>query len=155
MRDYRITPMKGEPEDALRLRITVVDPPKGVLLKMQRGREQLVDPAVSAAHRVSFDFEVRLGTRAGGLPNFLGDFAQGPADKRFVYINSGTLAGQSDSPWSRRAKIPLTAISTALIAQARRTGGVLAAEYEGTARDGGPSCATVPLIGGDWHVEPE
>ena len=147
--------MKGEPEDALRLRITVVDPPKGVLLKMQRGREQLVDPAVSAAPRVSFDLEVRLGTRAGGLPNFIGDFAQGPADKRFVYINSGTLAGQSDSPWSRRAKIPLTAISTALIAQARRTGGVLAAEYEGTARDGGPSCATVPLIGGDWHVEPE
>jgi hypothetical protein len=155
MRDYRITPMKVEPEDTLRLRITVVDPPKGVLLKMQRGREGLVDPAVSGTHRVSFDFDVRVGTRTGWLPNFLGDFAQGPPDKRFVYINSGTLAGQSDSPWSRRAKVPLTGISAALIAKARRTGGVLAAEYEGTGRDGGPSCATVPLIGGDWHVEPE
>ena len=145
--------MKGEQADTLRLRITVVDPPKGVLLKLQRGREELVDPADSASNRVSFEFDVRLGTRAGGLPNFLGEFAQGPPDKRFVYVNSGTLAGQPHSPWSRRAKIPLTGISAALIGQARRTGGLLAAEYEGTGRDGGPSCATVPLIGGEWHVE--
>jgi hypothetical protein len=155
MRDYRISPMQGEHGDTLRLRITVVDPPKGVLLKMQRGREELVDPADSGSNRVSFEFDVRLGTRAGGLPNFLGDFTQGPPDKRFVYVNSGTLAGQPGSPWTRRAKIPLTGISAALIDKARRTGGLLVAEYEGTARDGGPSCATVPLIGGEWHVEPE
>ena len=145
--------MKGEHPDTIRLRINVVDPPAGVNLRMQRGRAELVDPARSSAKRVTFEFEVRLGTRAGGLPNFLGDFAQGPPDKRFVYINAGTLAGQPDSPWSRRAKIPLTGISTKLIAEARRTGGVLTAEYEGTGRDGGPSCATVPLIGGAWHVE--
>ena len=145
--------MKGELPDTIRLRINVIDPPAGVNLRMQRGRAELVDAARSSSKRVTFEFEVRLGTRAGGLPNFLGDFAQGPPDKRFVYINCGTLAGQPDSPWSRRAKIPLTGISTKLIAEARRTGGVLTAEYEGTGRDGGPSCATVPLISGAWHVE--
>jgi hypothetical protein len=153
MRDYRISPMKGAHAEAIRLRITVVDPPAGVALRMQRGREELVEPVRSSARRVTFEFDARVGTRTGGLPNFLGDFVQGPPDKRFVYINSGTMAGQPDSPWSRRAKVPLFGISARLIAEVRRAGGILSAEYEGTGRDGGPSCATVPLVGGDWHVE--
>jgi hypothetical protein len=46
----------------------------------------------------------------------------------------------------------LIGIPARLIAEVRRAGGILSAEYEGKGRDGGPSCATVPLIG-DWHVE--
>ncbi len=41
--------------------------------------------------------------RADGLPNFLGPFVQGPPVGLFVYVNSGTLAGQSDSCWTRRS----------------------------------------------------
>ena len=145
--------MKGAHQETLRLRLNVIDPPDGVVLRMQRGRDELVAPTHSSSTRLTFEFDVRLGTRAGGLPNFLGDFAQGPPDRRFVYVNSGTCAGQTGTPWSRRAKIPLTGITPELIAEAKRRRGVLTAEYEGTGRDGGPSCASVPLIGGGWHVE--
>ena len=146
--------MKKETGPTLRLRIDVINPPPGVTLRLQRGREELVEPARSAKTRTTFEFDVRLGTRAGGLPNFLGDFAQGPPDKRFVYVNAGRMAGQAGTPWSRRAKIPLTGITRTQIDKALRTGGVLTVEYEGTGRDGGPSCATVPLLGDGWRVDP-
>jgi hypothetical protein len=145
--------MKAPEEATLRLRIDVIDPPPGVTLRLQRGRGDLVEPVRSTKTRMTFEFDVRVGTRAGGLPNFLGDFAQGPPGKRFVYVNAGSYAGQAGTPWSRRAKVPLTGITKTQIDKALRTGGVLAVEYEGTGRDGGPSCATVPLIGDGWRVD--
>ena len=101
---------------------------------------------------MTFEFEVRVGTRSGGQPNFLGPFVQGPPAGRFVYINSGTLAGQTDSPWTRRAKVPLTSITRALIERARMAGTILEVEIDGAGRDGGPACATVPLMSGGWRV---
>ena len=101
---------------------------------------------------MTFEFEVRVGTRARGEPNFLGPFVQGPPAGRFVYINSGTLAGQADSIWTRRAKVPLTGITRALIERARVAGSTLEAEIAGTGRDGGPACATVPLMSDGWRV---
>lgn len=101
---------------------------------------------------MTFEFAVRVGKRSGGEPNFLGPFAQGPPAGRFVYINSGTLAGQSDSGWTRRAKVPLTAITWSLIERAQATGGVLETSIAGTGGDGGPACGTVPLRSA-WRVE--
>jgi hypothetical protein len=68
-----------------------------------------------------------------------GAFVQGPRRQRFVYVNIGTYAGQADSCWSRRLKIPLDGIPAKLIG----AGGVLEAHVPGTGRDGGPNCATV------------
>lgn len=138
----------------LKLRINVIDPPPAVTLRMQRGREELVEPTTVSKRAVTFEFEVRVASRPGGLPNFLGEFTQGPPSARFVYINFGTLAGQADSPWTRRAKIPLTDITRRQIDQAVKSGGVLTAEIEGTGRGGGPVSGTVPLIGNAWHVAP-
>jgi hypothetical protein len=101
---------------------------------------------------ITFEFAVRIGKRAGGEPNFLGPFAQGPPAGRFVYVNSGTLAGQSDSVWTRRAKVPLTAITWSLIQRALSTGAVLETSIAGTGRDGGPACGTVPLRPA-WSVD--
>lgn len=42
-----------------------------------------------------------------GLPNSLGPFAQGPPAARFVYVDVGTYAGQKNTPWARRMKVPL------------------------------------------------
>ena len=120
----------------LRLRINVINPPAGVALRMQRGRTELVEPSRVTTTVVTFDFEVRVGSRAT-LPNFLGEFTQGPPAARFVYVNSGHMAGQVGTCWSRRAKIPLAAITKAQIEQAIKTDGVLVADYEGTGRDGG------------------
>src|SRR3954462_8060341 len=116
-------PDKSEP--TLRLRINVHHPVPGVTLRMQRGRDQLVEPVGTTRDRMIFEFTVRVGVR-NGRPNFLGDFTQGPADARFVYVNAGSPAGQHNTPWSRRAKIPLTGLSRKLIDAALRTDGVLA-----------------------------
>jgi hypothetical protein len=70
-----------------------------------------------------------------------------------VYVNSGTLAGQVDSRWTRRAKIHLEGISWELIERALASPGtVLEARIAGMARDGGPACATVPLLDGGWRI---
>jgi hypothetical protein len=140
-------------ESVLRLRINVLHPVKGVALKMQRGREALVDPSAASAARTTFDLTVRVAGRPGGQPNFLGEFTQGPPASRFVYINAGKYAGQADTPWGRRAKIPLTGITRALVDEALHRNSVVAVDIDGRARDGGPAAATVEPLGTGWRVE--
>ena len=131
----------------LPLRIVVLDPPPGAHFAMQSGRKDLVPPVRSTSRELVFDFSVRVrDDRPDGHPNFLGPFAQGPRDARFVYINSGTYAGQTDTRWSRRAKIPLAGITWLLIDKAGD--GILEARIPGTGSDGGPTCATVRNFGG-------
>lgn len=138
----------------LPLRITLLQPPPGVTFRLQRGKAELVAPTQSAADQISFDLTVRVGApQANGAPNFLGPCTQGPPQDRFVYINSGTLAGEADSCWTRRAKVKLAGITQALIAAALATpGAVIAARIAGKAKDGGPACATAPLLGDGWSV---
>lgn len=140
----------------LPLRITVIHPPSGVAFRLQRGRDELIPPASSSDDRLSFDFMVRVsGDPASGAPTLRGPFAQGPLVSRFVYVNSGTYAGQRDSPWSRRAKVPLAGITWDDVEQAlQNPEAVLEARIAGTAKDGGPVCATVPLPGGGWRIGP-
>lgn len=83
-------------------------------------------------------------------PNFLGPFTQGPRGARFVYVNSGTLAGQANTKWTRRAKVPLSGITWAMIKRAK--GAILEARIDGVGRDGGPACGTVPLLDGGWRI---
>ena len=105
--------------------------------------------------RVAFQFEVEVADAAKVPPRLVGKFAQGPADARFVYINWGTSAGQFGSCWSRRAKIPLRGITAKMIASLlKKPALLLEASIRGTAKDGGPACATVPLLS-DWVVTAE
>ena len=137
----------------LPLRIIVIAPPKGVRFCLQSGKDQLVQPTLSTGADIPFDLTVRVKDPGNDQPpRFLGPFTQGPPDQRFIYVCSGTLAGQKDSPWTRRAKIPLAGISWPLIKSVlKRPATPLHATFQGTAKDGGPSCATVPLIGG-WRI---
>jgi hypothetical protein len=59
------------------------------------------------------------------------------------------MAGETVARWTRRAKIPLAGITWPMIAKAAN-GGFLEAGIAGTARDGGPACATVPLLDQGW-----
>ncbi len=138
-------------DGALRLRIRVANPPAGVLFRLQRGARELDAPIRESPRELMFEFDVRVGQRADALPNFLGPFTQGPPAARFVYINSGTYAGQTGSPWSRRAKVALTNISWALIRRAQAADGVLELEFPGTGSDGGPTCASVKQHSG-WRL---
>ncbi len=144
-----------EPE--LPLRITVVHPPEGVTFQMQRGqggKADLVPPVQASGNRLSFDFALRVADdRPNGQPNFLGPFAQGPPDRRFVYVNSGTLAGQAGSCWTRRAKVHLSGITQQMIEQVLSDPEtVLEARIWGLAKDGGPACATVPILDDGWQI---
>jgi hypothetical protein len=147
-----------EAEREVPLRIVVRRPPSGVSFALQRGKSDangnanLLAPSKSSDDSLSFDFPVRVA-RGSGAPRFLGEFTQGPAGQRFVYLNSGTRAGQTGTHWDRRAKISLTAITLAMIdAVHAAPGTVLELEILGTAGDGGPVCASrIDTIGGGWH----
>ena len=143
-------PKTVQPE--LSLRIVVLNPVPGVLLRVQSGRADFLAPTRADASEVVFDFSVRVGTaRPGGQLNFLGAFAQGPAAARFIYVNAGRQAGQQGTVWDRRAKISLTTISAEQVAQALADPrACLEVRIAGRAKDGGPSCATVPLLPPGW-----
>lgn len=69
-------------------------------------------------------------------PKLSGSFVQGSADNRFVYIDIGKYAGQSDTMWSRRLKIPLTGI-TWMDIDSLSGNSMLQTSVPGTGRDGG------------------
>jgi len=143
------------------LRITLYRVPPGVRFALQKGKSdahgnaELVAPTRIDPTSISFDFSVRVGPGKGETPRFLGEFTQGPPDKRFVYVNSGRRAGQEETLWDRRAKIPLTTITPESIEELRSTPNtVLLIEIEGKARDGGPVCASL-LSSTEWRVVPK
>ncbi len=140
----------------LPLRITVLRPVAGVTHRLQQGRFDLVPPVVEADDRLSFDFTLRVVEGPAGEPVLRGPSAQGPPAGRFVYINTGTSAGQLGSCWTRRAKVPLAGLTWELIEQALAGPDTrLEARIEGRGRDGGPVCATVPLVAPGWAVSPQ
>lgn len=139
----------------LRLRIVVEHPVPGVALQVQRGRDGLLAPDQVSQTALTFVFSVRLGPSAGapGL-RFLGEFSQGPAGRRFVYLCCGKRAGQPASIWDRRAKIALWTITPDQARAALESDRlVLEARVAGRAKDGGPLCASVPLLGPGWVLK--
>lgn len=129
-------------------RIIVTDPLPGVVMLVQRGKDELLPPSETSATSLVFDFPVTVDLSAAA-PNFLGKYAQGPKDQRFVYVNSGTYAGQH-SIWGRRAKISLVSITREQVEEAISTGARLEATIHGVGRDGGPVCASVKGV--VWKV---
>ena len=140
--------------EALALRITVVDPPPNISWALQLGRDELVKPTASTKTRISFDFSVEVV--AGDAPDvfrFRGPAVQGRPGERFVYLCIGAYAGQVGAPAGWRAKISLEGITRKLLdaVKAKRSG-VPKAQFAGTASDGGPSRASVPLLGVGWSI---
>ena len=142
--------------DEIPLRIVVLQPPPGVTFAVQRGKSDLTPPTAATDQSIVFDLTVRIGARqANEPPNLLGPYAQGKPGARFVYVNSGTYAGQVDSCWSRRAKVGLQEITWTLIDRVRASStNVLECTIAGAARDGGPVCASVPVLESDWKIAP-
>lgn len=135
-------------------RIIVVQPPAGVVFALQRGKQNLGVTATSTGRDLQFEFTLQAARAPDGSPRFLGEFVQGPASGKFVYVNSGTLAGQVESPWTRRAKVGLQMVKWVTVEHAAwQGGGLLEARIPGVARDGGPACASVPLLDGGWVVK--
>ena len=148
-------------EQLLPLRIVLLRPPRGVRFGLQHGdatggaHADVIDVREADGERdLVFECAVRVRRGAEGSLRFLGPFTHGPTSGRFVYLTVGRRAGQPDSPWDRRAKIPLGGVSAALVeATLAAPGSVLEATLEGTMKDGSPTCATRPFTQG-WTVRP-
>jgi hypothetical protein len=140
-------------EQELTLRIVLEAPPPGVDFGIQKGRGSEYETILThrtARGDLSFEFNVALkAENVRGPVDFGGPIVQGPRGARFVYIDIGTYAGQRDTPWSRRLKVPLTGITADLIRRASSNGRrVLEARVPGTGADGSPACASVREFSG-------
>lgn len=144
-------PEKAEHE--LPLRIIVLTPPAGVAFCLRGRNDEMVDRTISTGEDICFEPSVRVKRVPGSSPRFLGPFTFGTTSERFIYIRIGTLAGQPKSCWTRAAKVMLSGISWKLIDEARRADAKLEARLGGRAKDGGPLCATIPLLDGGWQVK--
>lgn len=144
-------------EQELTLRIILFNPPQGVAFGLQKGSGstyETLQKQMSATNELVFECPViaRGDEQNDSLPRLTGPFVKGAAPNKFIYLDIGTYAGQKDSPWSRRLKIPLSGITWDVLKlldsdpKAR-----LGTRVEGTGRDGGPTCATVKPFGG-WQV---
>ena len=119
-------------------------------MRVQRGRDELLDPTSTTADSISFEFDMTVDMN-GDQTNFLGKYSQGPKDARFVYVNSGTYAGQHVTCWSRRAKISLMGITRDQISEVVDDSRCcVETVMPGVGRDGGPTCASVKGI--EWRV---
>jgi len=128
----------------LRLRITLLAPPVGVDFALQEKGGALHRLTRSTGRDVVFDFVVDVSRDAAGRSRFLGPMTSGAPAERFVYFNSGTLAGQVQSCWSRRGKVQLMTMTWPLIETALHSPSArLETRVPGTAGDGGPACASV------------
>ena len=127
----------------LKLRIIVESPPSGVDYALQKGSGTAYETDQrQRSHGKDLAFEFCPAVKDGvsdPMAALAGPFVQGPRGRRFIYLDIGTYAGQADSCWSRRLKVPLAGITMKMIL----AGGVIEARVPGIGRDGGPSCATV------------
>lgn len=130
------------------LRLSVVDPPKGVMHSLQDKESVPVDARVSAGKTLVFEIPARLEAGKAGW-RFLGDFVRTEGKtRRFVYVATGQQAGQHVEG-GRRAKVDLPEPTAAMIKAASVGGLVLEASYPGTDARGGATCATVKV---DWKI---
>ena len=141
----------------LPIRIILKNPPTGVDFGVQKGKGnqyETIQKQRSNNNDLSFEFKISVNESQTSLPNFTGPYVQGPLNERFIYIDIGTYAGQIDSVWSRRLKIPLRDISSETIKLLLTDSSfILETKVPGTGKDGGPNCATVRPFSG-WHLIP-
>jgi hypothetical protein len=140
-------------ESELTLRIVLEKPPAGVDFGLQKGRGstyETIQKQRSKAKDLHFEFTIGVKpSRKDGTPALVGPLVHGPPAARFIYIDIGTCAGQMDSRWSRRLKIPLSSITADMIDRVlANSESVLETRVPGTGKDGGPTCATVKPFGG-------
>ncbi|GAB3242798.1 hypothetical protein GCM10027346_39170 [Hymenobacter seoulensis] len=140
----------------LLFQLQVLDAPVGVQMAVQQGNGELILPVVWTPERLVFEVSLTVSFPKGEVqPRLTGPGVQGPVSGRFLYVNAGTSAGQVNSCWTRRAKVPLPTLTPEMLEQTLSSPGlVLQASIHGQARDGGPACASVRLLGNGWVLAP-
>lgn len=86
--------------------LRVVVPVPGCTYAPQHRDGTLHHVQLAAVDALAFTASIMLKVRDDTFDP-TGNHVNGPRGRRFFYVCSGTLAGQSDSPWTRRAKVSL------------------------------------------------
>jgi hypothetical protein len=137
------------------IRIILENPPSGVDFGIQKGKGnpyETIQKQRSGKDDLCFECSIGVKTSPTTAPDFTGPLVHGPISERFIYVDIGTCAGQFDSVWSRRLKIPLRDISPETIKLLLEGFSlVLETKVPGTGKDGGPNCATVKPFSG-WFL---
>ena len=140
---------------SVKLHIILENPPEGVLFGLQKGKGTHYDSIqkqTSVGRDLHFDLTAEVKADVDGLPDFFGESIHGVRNGRFIYINIGTSAGQMDSCWSRRLKIPLRNITWVMLDKISENAPfILETKVNGRGKDGSPNCATVKPFGG-WSI---
>jgi hypothetical protein len=139
--------MPSEPNVLLRL--SVLKPATGVAYSLQDKDSTPVDVRVGAGRTLVFEIPARIEDGKAG-PRFLGEFVRTEGKtRRFVYVATGQQAGQTDTGWSRRAKVDLPEVTAAMAKKAGAGKLALEAQMPGSDAMGAPTCATVKVA---WSV---
>ncbi|MEO5582199.1 MAG: DUF5990 family protein [Saprospiraceae bacterium] len=129
------------------LKIILQNPTSGVDFGIQKGAGNTYETILrqrSKGNDLEFSFMINVKNKEADTFTLLGPIVQGPPTARFIYIDIGTYAGEVDSMWSRRLKIPLTGITTEMIKKILSDSDViLQTKVAGSEKGGGPNCGTV------------
>jgi hypothetical protein len=137
---------RPDEERSILVRVCVTDPVPGCAYGLQRRDGSVDQIQVGAVVALQFTTSVTLRLTADSTRDPRGLHVHGPRHGRFLYINSGTLAGQPGSCWTRRAKVPLLGIDAAVPLALEAMPPLIETTVAGRAKDGGPVCASVRLL---------
>lgn len=121
-----------------------------VRLGIQKGKE-VIEDVLAEAEAVTFTCLLRVARDSDtGKPNFLGPYAQGTPQERFIYLCWGE---RKEGGWDGfgRAKIHLKEIDWSSVEQTIATGKPLEAVIKMTDKKGNPLCASVGQDNITWQ----
>lgn len=137
------------------LQVTLEGTPQGVLFGLQKGsgsHYETIEPKMGNGSSIQMTCSIRLKKDQKGDMDFSGPFVQGPNGVRFIYVDIGTAAGQHNSEWSRRLKIPLSGYLLAGKDPASiPPESVFGVTINAIGKDGSPACGTVKNFDG-WKM---
>ncbi len=107
--------------------------------------------APAGRNALRFLTSVKVKSAGDGTQDYSGEAVHGKRGERFLYLSwSGEKGGIREM--FRRAKIHLRELTLAQTEMGLH-GSILVARIHAVAKDGGPACASVPLLDGGWIVK--
>jgi hypothetical protein len=137
---------RPDEERSILARVCVLKPVEGCAYGLQRRDGEVDQLQVAGREALVFTTSLTLRVTSEAARDPRGLHVHGRRHGRFLYVTSGTLAGQAGSCWTRRAKIPLAGIDAAVPLTLEMMPPLIEATVAGRAGDGGPACASVPLL---------
>ena len=138
--------MKGE----IQIRFVLENPIEGIDYGIQKGKGkdfETIETQRSDGRDLTLEFLLPVDQKEGH-PNFTGPISQGPTSGRFVYVDIGRYAGQTNTDHGARMKVPLEGISWAMVDEVLGADGFLVARLPGE-----QTATTHPIDG--WKVVAE